>query len=143
MDRSSKENPAISNQLLANQPGPGEKLFSQALFLQRDAPGSTYVPPQRQAVHRDHRSQDCGESWQALWSLDASTSLLSPEHQSKIKAAVSTGLCYRKRHTLGATTNIKSNTWPCFRLEVGATTTLVSIPESATAGIALNNLENS
>ena len=117
------------------------KIFSGKLplLLQHDA---TYVPPQRQAVHRDHRSQDCGESWQALWSLDASTSLLSPEHQFKIKAAVSTGLCYRKRRTLGATTNIKSNTWPFFRLEVGATTTLVSIPESAT-GIALNNLENS
>ena len=97
MDRSGKENPSISNQLLANQPGSSEKLFifSQALLLLHDA---TYVPPQRQAVHRDHRSQDCGESWQALWSLDASTSLLSPEHQSKIKAAVSTGLCYRKRH---------------------------------------------
>ena len=34
----------------------------------------------------------------------------------------------------------KSNTWPCFRLEVGPTTTLVSIPESAT-GIALNDLQ--
>ena len=30
MDRSCQENPAISDQLLANQPAPGEKLFSQA-----------------------------------------------------------------------------------------------------------------
>ena len=30
MDRSCQENPAISDQLLANQPAPGEKLSSQA-----------------------------------------------------------------------------------------------------------------
>ena len=85
MNRSCKENPAVSNQSLANQPGPGEKLFNPAV-PSTCCRNATYAPPQRRAVHRDHRSQRYEESSQALLSLDASTSPLSPEHQFKIKA---------------------------------------------------------
>ena len=115
------------------------KNFLNNLLFQHGVAKATYVPPQRQAVHRDHRSQDCEESLQAPLSLDASTEPLVPGHKFKTEAGIRTGLAYRKDLV-----NCQDlcNTWPCFRHEVGATITLVSIPESAT-GIALYNLQNS